>query len=195
MRHAHHYWKQFKFQIMHYKLYITQRQSRTLQHLRKKHYFTRQWMIHGGRGGCTIFSRREGGGGGGLIFKKFCRLFFLIFRALPKHGLVRFGQIFCAASKILKKQSKKAFLGTFWKILTKKIAFFRRALPSQNWYILAPKAPLKNLRVGRKKMDFLKSTKGGRIPEGEGGGFGVRPLPPKSAPTQRRSCTSLTGAR
>ena len=61
------------------------------------------------RGGSRTLSRGE------RIFKKFSKvlstLFFrsteLIFRALPEHGFVSFGQIFCAAGKILKKVQKK----------------------------------------------------------------------------------------
>ena len=37
-----------------------------------------------------------------------------------------FGQIFCAAIKILKKD-KKAFLGSFWKMLTKNGIFLARS--------------------------------------------------------------------
>ena len=40
-----------------------------------------------------------------------------------------FGKSFCAAGKFLKKQSKTAFLGTFWKILTKKLLFFGARSP------------------------------------------------------------------
>ena len=69
---------------------------------------------------------REGGG----IFKKFCRPFFrstkLIFRALPKHCFVHILAKFSApqAKFKKKKQARKAFLGTFWKMLTKKNRVF-----------------------------------------------------------------------
>ena len=84
---------------------------------------------------------RGGEGGGGRIFKKkisrifknfqeFCRPSFkstkLIFRALPKHYKDP------VLAKIKKRnRPKKAFLGTFWKTLTKKLRFFRLALPPQ----------------------------------------------------------------
>ena len=69
------------------------------------------------------------------------------------------GGIFKNISKILKNGPKKAFLGTFWKFLTKKSRFFGARSPLKI-SILAP------------KLDFLKVPKkgpfgsaGGRIPE------------------------------
>ena len=45
-----------------------------------------------------------------------------------------FGQIFCAAGNFFEKnRSKKPFLGTFWKILTR--AFFGARSPSKLVYI------------------------------------------------------------
>ena len=97
------------------------------------------------RGGSRIFSR--GGADFQKIFENFVDLFFrstkLIFRALPKHCFVPiFGYIFCAAGKILKKQAKNGVFRHFLEIIDQKIAFFRRALPPQNEYTLAPKVPL-----------------------------------------------------
>ena len=82
------------------------------------------------REGSRIFSR--GGGGLGGFSKKNSKPNFdqIDFPTSPKVLKRRcFGQTFCAAEKILKKQVKKPFLGTFWKILTKKRVFFWRALP------------------------------------------------------------------
>ena len=101
-----------------------------------------------------------------------------------------FGKIFCAAGKFLKKkQSKKAFLGTFWKILTKKLRFFGARSPSKLVNIGAKGAFRKMLMVGRPKVDFLKSTKGGTLwvgrvsnPWGRGGGGGAFALPPLNPP-------------
>ena len=93
------------------------------------------------------FSRGGGGADFQKIFENFVDLFFrstkLIFRALPKHCFVPiFGYIFCAAGKILKKQAKNGVFRHFLEIIDQKIAFFRRALPPQNEYTLAPKVPL-----------------------------------------------------
>ena len=80
------------------------------------------------RGGVRIFKKN---------FQKTCRHFFrsteLIFRALTKHRLVPVLAKFSAPqSNFLKKQAKNAFLGTFWKILTKKNrGFSARAPPSK----------------------------------------------------------------
>ena len=73
---------------------------------------------------------------GGGIFSKILSIYFYVdqidFSSSPK-ALKRpcFGQSFCAAYKILKKQAKKEFLSTFWTILTKKLHFLR-VLPPQN---------------------------------------------------------------
>ena len=61
--------------------------------------------------------------------------------------------------------SKKQFLGFFWKIFTKKIVFFGARSPSKLVYIGARGAFEKNFSVGRLEMDFLKSTKGGKVPK------------------------------
>ena len=103
------------------------------------------WFLDGADLG---FSR-----GGGRIFEKISKIlttfffFFrstkLIFRALPKHCFAPILAKFCAPqANFWKNSKKKPFLGTFWKILTKKIAFFLARAPPQSYYILAPKAPL-----------------------------------------------------
>ena len=135
------------------------------------------------------FSR---GGGGGVadfqkIFENFDDLFFLffrsiklIFRALPKHGFVPIlAKFFASQAKFWKNRSKKAFLGTFWKILTEKLRFFGARSPLKISIYWRQRRLQKIFRVDRPKMDFLKVSKGGpfgsagdRIP----GGGGVRPF-------------------
>ena len=129
--------------------------------------------------------------------RKFWRPFFLVdqidFSSSPKALFSPyFGKIFCAAGKFLKKQSKKPFLGTFWKIL---------CAPPQSWYICAlspARSPSKLVYIGAKGAfrKILRSvgqkwisekvskggpfrSAGGRIPED--GSSAPRP-PPKSAP-------------
>ena len=110
------------------------------------------------RGGPRIFSR------GGRIFKKFSKILttFLFFFWVDQIDLPSspravkipcFGQIFCAAGNFLKKKnrSKTPFLGTFWKILTKKTRFFGARSPSKLVYIGAKGAFRKILgSVGQK---------------------------------------------
>ena len=76
--------------------------------------------------------------GGGRIFKqisKFLSTFFFLggpnwfFELSLSLFSLYFGQIFCAAGKILKKQSKKGIFRDFLENVDEKIAFFRRALP------------------------------------------------------------------
>ena len=83
----------------------------------------------------------------------------------------------------LKKQAEKAFLGTFWKTLTKKSHFLARAPPSKLIYIGTKGAFRKTLGSIGQKWIFQNCLKGGafgsagdRIPEGGGGG-GERPAP------------------
>ena len=79
------------------------------------------------------FSR--GGGGFSNKFRNFCRPFFFLggpnwfFELSLSLFSLYFGQIFCAAGKILKKQSKKGIFRDFLENVDEKIAFFRRALP------------------------------------------------------------------
>ena len=117
----------------------------------------------------------------------------MIFRALPKHWknpvLVKF---FAPQAKSWKTGlHKNAFLGTFWKILTKKMHFFWRALPPQSKYIF---------RVRQSKYIFRKFlgsvTKYGYLEIVQRGDplvgresnpcrRGRPPPPPKSAPGQQ----------
>ena len=77
----------------------------------------------GARGGSKIFSKREGAG-----FQKYSKIlstFFLdrpnVFLSFPKSIKDPIlTKIFCAAGKFLKNRPKKAFFGTYWKMLTKK---------------------------------------------------------------------------
>ena len=106
------------------------------------------------------FSR--GGGGFFFIWKllsTFCRP--LGFPSSPK-ALQRlcFGKYFCAAGEIFKKQAKKAFSGTFWKVLTKKLGFFGARSPLELVYIGAEGA-FKKIRVHRQKWISENSTKRG----------------------------------
>ena len=77
----------------------------------------------------------------------------------------------------MKKQSKKPFLGTFLKIVTKKLRFFGARSPSKLVYIGAEGAFRKILGSVRQKWISEKVSKGGpfglaggRIPGGGGGG-------------------------
>ena len=91
----------------------------------------------------------SGGGGGGANFQKeienFDDLFFLgrpnwFFELSQSTVLPIFRQNFVRRSQILKKV-KKAFLGTFWEILTKKLRFFGACSPlkiSKYWRRKAP---------------------------------------------------------
>ena len=89
--------------------------------------------------GADLGLSRGGGGGGGFSKRKskVSTTFFLgrliDFLSSPKALFCPyFGKIFCAEGRFLKKkQSKKAFLGTFWKILTKKLRFFGARSPLQ----------------------------------------------------------------
>ena len=81
------------------------------------------------------FSR---GGGGGEDFQKvlenFDELFIWVgkidFPSSPKAQKRHFfAKIFGAADKFLKNRSKKPFLGTFWKIVTKNAFFLAPAPP------------------------------------------------------------------
>ena len=92
-------------------------------------------MISLGGSMSRIFSR-GGGGGGGAVFQK-------IFKTLLTFFLCRknwFSELSQSTKKSLFKNSPQAifflkndqkmlFLDAFWKIFTKKIAFFWRALP------------------------------------------------------------------
>ena len=109
------------------------------------------------RGRYRIFSRVGGGdGGGGCRFAKICRPFFqfdqMSFSTLKTLKRPCFGQIFCAAGKILKKRRpKKEFLETFWKIMTKKLRF------------LGARSPLKIVHIGAFKKLLGSVTKYGYL--------------------------------
>ena len=144
-----------------------------------------------GAGADLGFSR-----GGGRIFKKISKIlttffFFrstkLIFRALPKHCFAPILAKFSAPqANFWKKKVKKPFLGTFWKILTKKNrVFFGARSPSKLVYIGAKGAFRKILgSVGQQWISEKVSkggpfgSAGGRIPEGEASA----PLPPLNPP-------------
>ena len=130
------------------------------------------------RGGSRIFSRE---GGFSKTFREFWRPFFLgrpnWFSEVPVVGKFSAPQ----ANFWKKASQKKPFLGTFQKILTKKSRFLLvRAPPSK----LVNIGLQKNFRVGRQKMDFLKSIKGGTLLVGrgsnpwEGRAFAPPPLNP-----------------
>ena len=71
--------------------------------------------------------------------------------------------------KSLKNQSKEAFFGTFWKTMTKISFFFSaRALPLKIIIYWRQRRLQKVFSVGRPKMDFLKSNKGGTLWVGRG---------------------------
>ena len=79
------------------------------------------------------------------------------------------------AGKFWKNRSKCLLLGIFWKILTKN-AFFRRMLSLKVSLYLESKVPLENFRVGRPKMDVIKSYQ--RTDPLVGKGSDRRPPPP-----------------
>ena len=129
------------------------------------------------RVGSRISSR---GRGGGRIFKKFVDFFLRSIKLIFWLKRPCFGQtnFLRRRHKLQKNRPKKAFLGTFLKILTKKS---RCSPPSKLEYIGAEDA-FNNFRIRHKNWTFQNSTKeglfgsaGGRIPEG-------RIPPPKSAP-------------
>ena len=110
------------------------------------------------RRGSRNFSR--GGGGSSKKIWKFCRPFFfgfwstkLIFWALPKH--------------YKDTNSKKGHKGVF-RHFDQKFAFFRRALPPQNYYRLAPKGPSAIFRVRQQIWISQNCTKGGTLWVGRG---------------------------
>ena len=90
---------------------------------------------------------------------------------------------------MLKKQAKKAFLGSFWEILTKKLRLFGARSTLKLVYIGAEVAFRKILgSVSQKRISQNSTKRGpfgsalGPIPEGK---EGVRQThPPKSAPDQ-----------
>ena len=115
-----------------------------------------------------------------LIFPNFCQFFC---QFLPQLFFVPiFANFFAPQANFWKNRPKNAFLGTFWKILTEKLRFFGARSPLKISVYWRQRRLLKNFRVGRPKMDFLKSIKGGsaggRIPEEREG----RPSPPPPAP-------------
>ena len=83
----------------------------------------------------------------------------LIFWALPSHFkdpiLTKFSMP--QADFWKKKQTKKAFLDTFVNFWPK-TAVSRRALPPQNWILLAPTAPSKKLLGQPAKIGYLKTV-------------------------------------
>ena len=100
-------------------------------------------------------------------------------------------QNFSAAGNILKKKAKKAFLGTFWKFLTKKLRFLARSPPLNLVYIGAEGSFRK--RDCQPKWISQNSSKGGpfvssggRIPEKRG------VCPPLPSPKSGRSWLSST---
>ena len=73
-------------------------------------------------GGSGIFSRRGGGGGDFQeIFENFVDFFLVDCIDFPRSPK--------ALNRICLSQTKKAFLSTFWKILTKKSRFFGNRFP------------------------------------------------------------------
>ena len=70
-----------------------------------------------------------------------------------------FGQTFCAAGKIKKNRPKKAFLGSFWKNLTKKSSFFGARFPSK----LVNIGAFKNFLGSISKNGYLKIVQRGTL--------------------------------
>ena len=118
--------------------------------------------------GFLITGADQGFSRGGRIFKKnfenFVDLFFrsskLISRALPKHCFVPILAKFSAPQAKVKIGQKKAFLGTFWKILAEKLRFFGARSPLKISIYWRQRRLQKNFKVGRPKLDFLKVPKG-----------------------------------
>ena len=117
------------------------------------------------RGRSRIFSR-GGGGGGGFFSRGGGRTLFF-----------RSTKLISSPKAVKRRNFEKQFLGTFWKIFVfflrffcarrkkmRKIAFFFcRALSLKVSIYWRPRRLKKSFRVGRPKMDFLKSTKGGTL--------------------------------
>ena len=110
-----------------------------------------------------------------------------------------FGQVFCVRENLLKKQVKSRF-GHLLEIFDTKRVFLERA-PTQNSICWRRRRIKKKFKVGRPKIDFLKSTKGwtlwvGRGSNSWGGGVvGVcPPLLPKSAPAYSTFKLSQNGS-
>ena len=122
------YFNKYKNQVIKY-FHLEKKSESEISMIELRRAYKNTYLLPGG--GSRIFSR----GGGRIFFENFVDLFFfrsteLIFWALPKHGLVPvWGQIFCAAGKILKKQSKQGVFRHFLESFDQKIAFFRSALP------------------------------------------------------------------
>ena len=137
------------------------------------HHLGRIWdFLEGNQGGFSKISLKFG--------KSFFSSTELIFWALPSHCEDPIFTKFSApqANFLKKKQAKKAFLGIFWKKLTKKSRFFRVRSHSKISDIFA-KAPLEKFKDQSTKNGHIsKQYKGGRISEGGGG---VPPPPSKSA--------------
>ena len=80
------------------------------------------------------------GGGGGADFQIFFEIFVDLFFQVEQIGFASFPKAFWPKflrrrqnfEKKTAQKSPTAFLGFFWKILTKKSRFFWRALPTQN---------------------------------------------------------------
>ena len=118
---------------------------------------------------------------GGRIFKncrKFCRPFFIFFLSSAKALFYPyFGQIFCAAGKILKRQAKKGVFGHFLENSDQKIAFFRRALPLTKLVYIDARGAFTNFLGSITKNGYLKIVHRGSLWVGRGsnpwGGGGV----------------------
>ena len=117
------------------------------------------------------FSQRGGGADFQILFFRSTKL---ILRALPKH---------CFVPICFVRRRQKAFLGTFWKISTKKSRFFRRALPLKARIYWRHRRLKKIFRVRRQNWISQNSTKG--CPFGRQGVESLREgasAPSKSAP-------------
>ena len=130
------------------------------------------------RGGSRIFSR-GGGGGFSKSFPKFWRPFL--------QNFLRRRQIFETNSQ------KSRFWALFEKLWQKNRVFFWRAFPLKVSIYWRPRRLKKNFRVGRPKLDFWKSIKGGTLWVGRGsnpwgGGGGGASAPPLNPPLKYTNC-------
>ena len=84
--------------------------------------------------------------------------------------------------QIFEKSQKKPFLGIFWKILTKKLHFFWRALPPSKLVYIGAKGAFRKILGSVEKWISLKFPKG-TLWVGRGSNpFGSTVRPPKSSP-------------
>ena len=115
--------------------------------------------VHFNSGADLGFSRGGEAGFSKIFVDIFFRTTELVFELSLSVFSPYFGQMFCAAGKILKKQSRKSIFRHFLEIFDKKMRFFGARSPLAN--LVDFWAPLEKFLGCSAKTGFLKSTKGG----------------------------------